>query len=259
MLTFVLPRTFLLKLCFFSHLKITEKESGSEKVFLINHDSPEFLINNLSPGNDYLIRVTASNSQGDAQTVTLPYFVPIDIAEKRLSLTTKEETPEQSDLVNMAGILPTLLGIFMGAVGSLIILSLVIFLLRKRRIVMENGHLVTLCKTVGGEREGFNGTLATSTGSSEDNFSESLKGSASKEAHHKFAESLKGSTSTEVHHKPDDFAELPKGSALKEAHHKPDIIPAPRESFLTRWFCFKIPSVFFGKRSTPNYTRLVNY
>ncbi|KAF2364547.1 CD80-like immunoglobulin C2-set, partial [Trinorchestia longiramus] len=91
---------------------------------LENQRSPRFTVHGLKPGLEYLLRVTASNSQGSAEPVTMTHLTPIDIAEKRLS-----KNPS-----NIGGVgVPTALGV-MGGVACVLLLCcfMMVMLLRNR-------------------------------------------------------------------------------------------------------------------------------
>lgn len=83
-----------------------EGGSGSEVASLEDQHSPRFTVTGLKAGQEYVLRVSAGNSQGRAPAVTLSHLTPIDIAEKRLS-----KTPAETGAL---GFLPTALGILAG-------------------------------------------------------------------------------------------------------------------------------------------------
>ena len=79
----------------------------------------------LKPGQEYVLRVSAGNSQGRATAVTLSHLTPIDIAEKRLSKTPNATTGY--------GVLPTVLGILAGVVCMVLLCCVLLVLLLKAR------------------------------------------------------------------------------------------------------------------------------
>lgn len=104
---------------------------------LESHTDPHFTVTGLAPGTEYQLAVGADNSQGAAPPTLLLHHTPIDVAEKRTSATAAE---------SMGGISQTMmavvLAVVMGTVGSIIICSLVVVLVIRRRLRhgQERGH-----------------------------------------------------------------------------------------------------------------------
>ncbi|XP_018011209.1 nephrin [Hyalella azteca] len=105
-------------------LEVLDVEKDETVASLENQRSPRFTVTGLKPGLEYLLRVTAKNSQGSADAVTMTHLTPIDIAEKRLS-----KSPS-----NVGGVgVPTALGVMGGVASVLLLCCLMMVMLLKVR------------------------------------------------------------------------------------------------------------------------------
>lgn len=104
---------------------------------LESHTDPHFTVTGLAPGTEYQLAVGADNSQGAAPPTLLLHHTPIDVAEKRTSATAAESMGGISQAM-----MAVVLAVVTGTVGSLIICSLVVVLVIRRRLRrgQERGH-----------------------------------------------------------------------------------------------------------------------
>ena len=120
------------------------RESADEEALaaLTSQPIPHFIVTGLLPGTEYLLAVSANNSQGLAPIVNLNYVTPIDIAEKRLSADAASEngSSKNSDTVNNNTVKEILIIVF-GVVGGVIFCVIAVLVaIKVHSLVRASGH-----------------------------------------------------------------------------------------------------------------------
>ncbi|KAG7154098.1 Neural cell adhesion molecule 1-like 4 [Homarus americanus] len=105
-------------------------EAGPVITSLQQQTQPHFTVTGLAPGTEYQLAVGASNTQGAAPSTLLLHHTPIDVAEKRTSAAAAESFGVGLNQAMIAGIL----AVVAGAVGSLVICSVVLVLVIRGRL-----------------------------------------------------------------------------------------------------------------------------
>ena len=101
---------FLYRLCV--NFKVKVGDTGELVASLNDQEKPRFTVTGLKPGQEYILDISASNSQGSAPSITITHLTPIDIAEKRLSKNPGE--------IGGVGV-PTYVGVLVGVLSVLLI------------------------------------------------------------------------------------------------------------------------------------------
>ncbi|XP_050730811.1 neural cell adhesion molecule 2-like [Eriocheir sinensis] len=111
-------------------------EAGGVVTSMTSTSEPSFTVTGLAPGTEYQLAVGAVNSQGEAPPTLLLHHTPIDVAEKRTSATAAETPGGGVDRALLAVVLAAVTG----ALGSVVICSLVVLFVIRPRLRQAHAH-----------------------------------------------------------------------------------------------------------------------
>ena len=114
-------------------LEIRKHSMGRVIAALRDYPSPHFTVTGLAPGTEYQMSIYASNSQGDAEPVSLIHLTPIDIAEKRLSADAAGGSQGPNGIFTVP-----VLAVILGLTGSLLLSCIVVIIVVRLRHTSAN-------------------------------------------------------------------------------------------------------------------------